>query len=90
MQQGYDFFGSLEPEEERQRHRVFKLSTGSKIHFRKTIAKTTWGIAFDKGTVPKVLSGKYLSFSRAFAAAQKYFAEHPQRKIQILEEDNGS
>ncbi len=81
-----DWIDPTDVEDESERHRVFKLSTGSKIHFRKTPQYPMWTVAFDKGTLPAILQGKYISFKRAFDAATLYFANHEQRDIKILEE----
>lgn len=86
MSRGFDWFGTLEPEEIRDRQRVYRLSTGSNIIFQKVPVYTLWEMHFSSGTLPKSLKGRYLSFPKAFAAAKRYFLNHPQRKITIEEE----
>ena len=66
-------------------HRAFTLASGGIAHFRVVPPRGHWTIHWDSGRFPVALSGKYLSFESAYAAAENYLKN---RKVptEILEE----
>lgn len=64
-------------------HKVYKLSNGQKVHFRRIEPYMFWKIAWEKGAVPDILKGQYITLESAKRAARIHLGT---RKVEILEE----
>lgn len=63
--------------------KVFKLRNGARITFHLEPPYGLWAIKWSKGPTPPELSGKYVTFSSAYKAAESYLKTR-DHKTEIL------
>lgn len=65
--------------------RSLELENGNVVHFTTDPRTSFWRISFDKGGIPKELSGLYTDYKDAVYAAETYLARREKNKTQIKE-----
>lgn len=72
--------------EESEVHKVYRLSSGGEVHFRCQPPYGFWTVAWGRGEIPEVLSGKYVSLRTAMQAVSNYLSTRQKKKAFIAEE----
>lgn len=64
--------------------RSIEMENGNTVHFTTGPVYPFWTISFDKGGIPKELSGQYTEYKDAVARVEHYLKKRPTRNRTIL------